>query len=68
MRTTCEKCGKAQAIVNLNTAKTIDGHLGPDLWLCAACLTEGRNTPEAQALMQADEDAAEHRESGGRLN
>jgi hypothetical protein len=61
---TCEKCGKAQAVVNLNTARTVDGRPGPDLWLCAACLTEGCNMPEARALMQADEDD----KSGGRLN
>jgi hypothetical protein len=74
----CEKCGKAPALVNLNTGKTEDGQPGPDLWRCAVCLTQGFNSPEARALTQAyedaraltqaDEDAAEYRESGGRLN
>jgi hypothetical protein len=68
MDRTCEKCGKRQAVVNLNTAKTVDGQPGPDFWLCAACLHDGLSTPQARALTRADEDAAQHRESGGQLN
>jgi hypothetical protein len=62
MRTACEKCGKA--VANLNTGKNLDGRPGPGSWLCAACLTEERNTADAWA----DEDAAERGEPDGRLN
>jgi hypothetical protein len=64
----CDNCGKP-ALVNLNTWKHVDdGSPGPDLWLCAECLTRGMNTPVAHALMDAEEEIEEYREAGRRLN
>jgi hypothetical protein len=63
MSTTCVKCGKAPADVNLN--KTDDGWPLPDLWLCVACLAERIERRQAK---EAEEEVAEHRKSGGRLN
>ena len=66
---TCEQCGKAPGVVNLNTAQCVDGSgPGPDMWLCAACLQEGLNSPKAQALNQADQELDEYRKRGGRLS
>jgi hypothetical protein len=65
----CEKCGKDEAVVNLNTATCVDGDgSGPDLWICVQCLREGVNSPEAQALAEADDEIAEHLQEGGRLS
>jgi hypothetical protein len=62
-------CKAAPGIVSLSTARGVDGSgPGPDMWLCAACLDEGINSPEAQALQQADEDMERHRDGGGHLN
>jgi hypothetical protein len=65
----CEKCGKGEAVVNLNTAARVDGGApGPDFWICAQCFREGVNSPEARALAEADEEVAEHLRGGGRLS
>jgi hypothetical protein len=37
----CEKCGKGEAVVNLNTASRVDdGEPGPDLWIAADLIAE----------------------------
>lgn len=65
---TCEQCGNPAA-VNLNMSQCVDGSgPGPDMWFCVACVQEGINSPEAQALNQAEEDMDEHRKRGGRLS
>jgi hypothetical protein len=38
------------------------------MWFCVACVQEGINSPEAQALNQTEEDMDEHRKRGGRLS
>jgi hypothetical protein len=61
----CQECGAAPALINLATAENAAPG-APDHWLCAKCFTIGM--ARAAPLQQADEDAAEYRDQGGRLN
>jgi hypothetical protein len=60
----CEKCGAAPGVMSLATGNAAPD--APGFWACAACF--GAGVHAAWVQQQAEEDAAEHRDQGGRLN
>ena len=60
----CEKCGAAPGVMSLATGNAAPD--APGFWVCAACF--GAGVHAAWVQQQAEEDAAEHRDQGGRLN